>query len=84
MLAINVLSSSHHGTIWCLKQSFYRIMAFQVTTLLISGRLYSAAIQKINVNDTDTASIDERVRLLATIELSVVCLVASVDCNAIC
>jgi hypothetical protein len=35
---------------------------------LISGRLHSAAIQKINITDTDTASIDERAWLLATIE----------------
>lgn len=33
MLAINVSSSSQYGTIWCIKQSFYRIMAFRVTTL---------------------------------------------------
>jgi len=33
MLAINVSSSSHYGTIWCIKQSFYRIMAFRVTSI---------------------------------------------------
>ena len=34
----------------------------------IPGRLHSAAIQKINITDTDTVCIEERVRLLATID----------------
>ena len=33
MLAVYVSSSSHYGTVWYTKQSFYRIMALQVTTL---------------------------------------------------